>query len=124
MAPLYPRIVACDAMIIGFPVYSARECAQLATFMDRWDCMRRFEPAKRGMVIGTWGLPVMDAYDHVVEYIMLKINVHGVETVEAISACGLGGMLRGLDENRKAIILRYPKELEKSYQAGKSLVTG
>jgi hypothetical protein len=33
-------------------------------------------------------------------------------------------MLRGFDENGKAMILRFPKELEKAYQAGKSLVTG
>ena len=54
----------------------------------------------------------------------MRLWVSGIETVELLSACGFGGMLRGLDNERKGIILRFPKELEKAYQAGKSLVTG
>ena len=33
------------------------------------------------------------------------------------------GMLHGFDENKKAIILRYPEEFTKAYEAGKLLVT-
>ena len=76
------------------------------------------------MVIGTWAYPDVDTYDHVIAEITMRLWVSGVETVEAISACGFGGMLRGLDDKRKGLILRFPREMEKAYQAGKSLVTG
>ncbi len=33
-------------------------------------------------------------------------------------------MLRGLDDKKKGLILRFPKELKKAYQAGKALITG
>jgi len=123
MTDIYPKIVESDVIIIGFPVYSARECAQLSTFIDRWDCVGRLDPPKRAMVIGTWGLPTTDSYDHVIEYIIQYLNQHSVKTVEAISAGGFMGMLHGFDENKKAIILRYPDEFKKAYEAGKSLVT-
>ena len=48
----------------------------------------------------------------------------GIETVEVIAASGLMGALSGFDEKGKAIILRFPEELKKAYQAGKALVTG
>jgi multimeric flavodoxin WrbA len=120
---IYPRLAECDAIIVGFPVYSARENAQVSAFIDRWDCVGRFNPAKRAMVIGTWGLPTLDTYDYVIEYIMLYLNTHGVTPVEAVSACGFEGVLHGFDENRKAMILKYPNELKKAYEAGKGLVT-
>jgi multimeric flavodoxin WrbA len=123
MTDIYPKIAECDAIIIGFPVYSSRECAQLSTFIDRWDCIGRMDPPKRAMVIGTWGLPTTDSYDYVIEYVALYLNQHGVKTVEAISAGGFEGVLHGFDENKKAIILRHPEELKKAFEAGKSLVT-
>lgn len=130
MTDIYPKIVDADAIIIGFPNYTGRECAQLATFFDRWDCFVRFnqanwlKPGKRGMVIGTWGLADADVYDDVMENIMLLLHVHGIEPVEAISAGGFEGMLHGFDDKKKAMVLRFPKVLENAYQAGKSLVTG
>jgi multimeric flavodoxin WrbA len=123
MTDIYPKIGESDAIIIGFPIYSARECAQLSTFIDRWDCIGRFDPPKRAMVIGTWGLPTIDTYDYVIENIMLYLNAHGVQTVEAISAGGFEGILHGFDENRKATILKYPEKIKKAYEAGRSLVT-
>ena len=55
---------------------------------------------------------------------MFILKIHQVETVEAISACGLIGKLRGLDENGRAILLKYPGELEKVRNAGRALVLG
>ena len=124
LSDIYPKIVDSDAIIIGFPIYTARECAQLATFMDRWRCVGKVEPSRRAMVIGTWGYPAIDTYDHMIERLISILHLHGFETVEALSACGFSGKLGGFDENRKAMVLRFPKELEKAYQAGKSLVTG
>ena len=126
MLGIFQKIVDSDAIILGFPIYSGRECAQVAAFFDRWYCLggRRLELGGRALVIGTWGYPYVDTYDFVIAQIISVFNIFRIITVEAISACGFWGMLQGLDEKRKAIVLRFPKELEKAYQAGKSLVTG
>lgn len=130
MTELYEKIIASDAIIIGFPVYTGRECAQLSTFLDRWDCFERYkfqaslEPGRRAMVIGTWGYPYIDTYDHVMENVMLVLKLHKVETVEAISACGFEGILHGLDETRRGTIARFPAELRKAFEAGRGLVSG
>ena len=130
MTELYEKIIASDAIIIGFPIYTGRECAQLSTFLDRWDCFERFkfraslEPGRRALVIGTWGYPYIDTYDHVIENVMLVLKLHKVEAVEALSACGFEGMLHGLDEKRKGTIAQFPAELRKAFEAGVGLVTG
>jgi len=126
MPGIFQKMVDSDAIIFGFPIYSGRECAQVAAFFDRWYCLegRRIELGGRALVIGTWGYPYVDTYDFVINEIISVFNIFRIITVEAISACGFWGMLQGLDEKRKAMILRFPKELEKAYQAGKSLVTG
>ena len=127
MTPLYQKIIDSDAIIIGFPIYTGRECAQLSTFMDRWDCFERFkfggklQPGRVAMVIGTWGYAYDDTYDHIIENIMVILKLHKVETVEALSACGFEGMLHGLDEKRKGVIAKFPKELKKAYEAGAAL---
>ena len=126
MPGIFEKIIASDAIILGFPIYSGRECAQLATFFDRWYCLegRKQEQDRRALVIGTWGYPYADTYDFVMYEIISILNMFRISTVEAISACGFYGILQGLDEKRKAIILRFPRELEKAYHAGNSLVTG
>jgi len=130
MTDIYAKIVDSDAIIIGFPNYTGRECAQLATFFDRWDCFVRFkyeawlQPGKRGMVIGTWGVTDADVYDEVMENVMLLLHMHRIEPIEAISVGGCEGMLHGFDDKKKAMVLRSPNVIENTYQAGKSLVTG
>jgi multimeric flavodoxin WrbA len=130
MTDLCGKIVDTDAIIVGFPIYTGRECAQLSTFLDRWDCFERFRlkaglaPGKRALVIGTWGYDHIDTYDHVIENIISVLNLHKVVTVEAISACGFEGMLHGLDESKVGVIARYPEEMKKAFDAGVGLVTG
>ena len=130
MTDIYPKIVGSDAIIIGFPVYTARECGQLCVFFDRWRCLRKpgMETGlgldKRALVIGTWGYPYPDTYDYAIENVTTLLQASGITTVEALSACGFEGVLHGLDDKGKAMILRFPQELEKAYQAGKALVTG
>jgi multimeric flavodoxin WrbA len=127
MSPLYQKIIDSDAVIIGFPIYTGRECAQLSTFMDRWDCFERFkfgatlQPGRVAMIIGTWGYAYDDTYDHIIENIMVILKLHKVETVEALSACGFEGILHGLDEKRKGVIAKLPRELKKAYAAGVAL---
>lgn len=129
MAGIYQKIIEADALIIGFPIYTGRECAQLCTFLDRWDGYERYmlksclEPGRVAMVIGTWGYPYINTYDHVIESVISTLNLHKVETIEALSACGFEGILHGLDEKRRGVILRHPKQLKKAYAAGRGLVT-
>jgi len=128
MAGIYQKIINADALIIGFPIYTGRECAQLCTFLDRWDGYERYmlksclEPGRVAMVVGTWGYPYINTYDHVIESVISTLNMHKVETIEALSACGFEGILHGLDEKRRGVILRHPKQLKKAYAAGRALV--
>jgi len=125
MSNIYQKIIDSSAIIIGFPIYEGRESAQLSAFIDRWYCLPVAKLAgKRAMVIGTWGYPSPDIYDFIMENIINLLNARKIVTVEALSACGLSGMLNGLDDKGKAMLLRFPKELKKAYQAGKTLVTG
>jgi multimeric flavodoxin WrbA len=126
MTDIYTKIIDSHAIIFGFPIYTGRECGQLSIFLDRWYPLGayRLKGSRRAMVIGTWGYHSMDTYDDVIERIILSLLSFNIVTVEAISACGFAGMLNGLDDKGKAMILRFPRELEKAYQAGKSLVTG
>jgi len=127
MSAIYQKIIDARAIIVGFPIYTGRECAQLSTFFDRWDGYERYllksclQPGRLAMVIGTWGYPHLDTYDHVVENIISILNLHKVETVEALSASGFEGILHGLDEKRMGVIARHPQQLHKAYVAGKSL---
>ena len=58
------------------------------------------------------------------QQVCILTNGHRIEPVEAISASGFAGMLKGFDDDGKAMILRYPEELKKVYEAGRTLVTG
>ena len=129
MTAIYPRIEAADAVIVGYPIYTGREAAQMSIFFDRLDCLRgyhgqRLKPGRRGMVIVTWGYPYTDTYDHSVEQMITWLNLHRIEPVEAITACGFSGLLHGWDENHKALILRHPDELKKAYQSAWRMITG
>jgi multimeric flavodoxin WrbA len=138
MTEVYAKIQDCDLMIVGFPIYTGRESAQLSVFWDRLDCFRRYDAhedritptrllkpgQRRGMVIGTWGYTNVDTYDHVVEKMATLMNGHRIEPVEALSASGFAGLLRGFDDDGKAMILHYPAELAKAYAAGRALVAG
>ena len=151
---VYNKMLEADAILITFPVYQWREPAQLAVLMDRLDAFHRAKPKatsteallsekrsqrfqdvltmystlidspKRAMMITTWGYPYIDAYEDTMERVMNTLSQFNIEVVEAISACGFIGLLRGLDEKRNAIIIRFPHEMAKAYQAGRSLVTG
>jgi multimeric flavodoxin WrbA len=129
MTGIYQKIIDADAIIIGFPIYTGRECAQLSTFLDRWDCFERYKfqpslkPGRRAMVIGTWGYPYDDTYDFVMQNIMVILRLHSVETVEAVSACGFEGMTHGLDDGNRGVVARHPEQLHKAFEAGKGLVT-
>ena len=81
-------------------------------------------PGRRSMIIATWGLLDVNAFEDVIIRIMHILASTNLEPVEAITACGFVGKFHGLDEQGKAMILRFPEELLKVCNAGKALVTG
>lgn len=130
MPETYQKIIAADAIIIGFPIYTGWETILLTNFMERWGhyeyCIpeKRPAPSRRGMVICTWGSQGTGVYDHIIENIIRKLTFRQITVVEVLFACGLAGLLGGLDEYGKALISHYPEEMKKAYLAGRTLVTG
>lgn len=130
MPQTYQKIADADAIILGFPIYNGWESSLLTDFLERWEryepCMQedKLAPGRRGMVIGTWGYLDTGTYDHIIENVIQKLHFCQIEVVEALSACGLVGMLSGLDEEGKAIIACFPQEMKKAYLAGRTLVSG
>ena len=129
MPTLYPRIVAADAIVTGFPIYKGWETAILTAFLERWNRYENCTQATkntptRGMLVSTWGYLDTDINDHIMENIITRLNFSNVQVVEVVVACGVSGMLSGLDTDGRAIIRRFPDELAKAYAAGQTLVTG
>ncbi len=126
---IYAKIQAADAIIIGFPIINGWEGDEVTVFLERWaryhECVGTpVKPERRSMVIGTWGTLDVDTYEHIIENIASKIGMRGFPTIEAVAATGFVGLLSGLDEEGKGIVLRYPEILKEAFQAGRSLVTG
>ena len=94
MTELYGKFLGCDAFVMGFPVYTARECAQAAIFFDRLKALRtkgqmhKLANKRRGALVVTWGWPTEDSYDHVVESALFVLNLFGVDTAEVVTGSG------------------------------------
>jgi multimeric flavodoxin WrbA len=129
MTPLFDKILAADCIVVGFPIYTARECGQIAVFFDRLDGLigpgfkSRIQERKRGMIITTWGYPNIDAYEHIVEDHLMLLSIYNIEPVEALSASGFEGMLHGLDKEKSGMVLKHPECLTVAFEAGKGLVS-
>jgi len=123
---VYQKMKESDAVIFGFPIYDWRECALQAIFIERVHCFRfsPFPAGKRGMMICTWGLPYVDAYELVMERALTQLSRIRINFVEVLTACGFVGIHHGLDEKKRGIIARFPEEMTQAYQAGRSLVSG
>jgi multimeric flavodoxin WrbA len=125
MTDLYDKFLKCDAFVMGFPVYTARECSQAATFFDRLKALRskgqyqKLGRQRRGALVVTWGWPREDSYNHVVENAIFILKLFGVDTAEVVTGSGFWeayykkGMAR-LDENG----------LAQAKEAGRTLVSG
>jgi hypothetical protein len=125
----YRKIMAADAIVIGFPIYNGWEPAVLFNFMERWarheSCLYgSMKPGRRGMLVGTWGFNDPGCYDHVLDALTQKLNFRQVEVVEVIAACNVAGMFSALDEKGGPIIRHFPAEMSKAFEAGKTLVSG
>ena len=129
MPEVYKKIEEADAILVSFPVYTDWETSTLAGLIEHWTryehCLGlRLEPERRGMVIATWGTLSTRIYEHVTDHVIQNLYLRQVNVVETIIGCGFVGMYSGLDENYKGIANHFPKIMEMTYLAGRSLVTG
>jgi len=94
MTDMYRKFLEYDAFVMGFPVYTARECSQAAVFFDRLKALRtkghynKLGRIRRGGLVVTWGWPSDDSYNHVVENAAFVLKLFGVETAEVVTGCG------------------------------------
>ncbi len=94
MTGLYQRFLDCDAFVMGFPVYTSRECAQAAIFFDRLKALRtkahmaKLSRKRKGAMVVTWGWPSDDSYDHVVENAVFVLKLFGIVTAEIVTGSG------------------------------------
>jgi multimeric flavodoxin WrbA len=94
MTGLYRSFLDCDAFVMGFPVYTGRECAQAAVFFDRLKALRtkdhmgKLSRKRKGALVVTWGWPTDDSYDHVVENAVFILKLFGIVTAEIVTGSG------------------------------------
>jgi len=124
MTDLYGKFLKCDAFVMGFPIYTGRECSQAATFFDRLKALRskgqyqKLGRQRKGALVVTWGWPSEDSYNHVVENAVFVLKLFGVDTAEVVTGSGFWeayykkGMAK-LDE----------KGLAQAKEAGRALVS-
>lgn len=118
-ATMYDKLYDMDGLIVGFPIYTARENAIMANFMDRWDCLsnpdlsRKWPGGKRGLVVSTWMWPNPVAYDNIVEQMIILLRLHGVDTADALTLSGTRGKRHG-----RGVVKNHPHILETAYNAG------
>ncbi len=115
----YDKLFEMDRLILGFPIYTARENAIMANFMDRWDCFanpnlsRKMPSGKKAVVVSTWMWPNPVAYDNIVEQMIILLRLHGIETVQALTVSGTRGKRHG-----RGVVKNHPHVLETAYSAG------
>jgi len=94
MTGLYRSFLDCDAFVMGFPIYTGRECAQAAVFFDRLKALRtrdhmgKLARKRKGALVVTWGWPTDDSYDHVVENAVFILKLFGIITAEIVTGSG------------------------------------
>lgn len=120
---VYERLYAADGLIVGFPIYTARENGLMANFMDRWDCLlnphlsRRMPSGKKAVIVCSWMWPNPHAYDHVIEQMVILLKLHGIETIDVLAVSGTRGKHHG-----RGIVKHHPDIMEKAYQAGRAFL--
>ncbi|RMF98484.1 MAG: flavodoxin family protein [Candidatus Schekmanbacteria bacterium] len=123
MTEIYKKLCEADAVVIGYPIYTARESAQTAAFWDRLDCMsnkynkQRFGGRKAGTLITCWAWPEEHTYRDHMEGMMMLMGLRGIETLFAISASGCRGRAHG-----RGVVTQDEKGMEKVFQAGAKTV--
>lgn len=125
MTDLYGKFLEYDGFVMGFPVYTARECSQAAVFFDRLKALgtkgqyNKLGRIRKGGLVVTWGWPSDDAYNHVAENAAFILKMFGVETTEVVTGCGFWEAYY-----KKGTAKMDEKGMAAAQQAGRALVTG
>jgi multimeric flavodoxin WrbA len=125
MTDIYRRLLECDAFVLGFPVYTARECSQAAAFLDRLKALRttahykKLGKLRKGALVVTWGWPTENAYNHVVENVSFILKLYGVETAEIVTGSGFWEAYY-----KKGTAKMDSSGMVQAQKAGQALVTG
>jgi multimeric flavodoxin WrbA len=125
MTDLYRKFLECDAFVMGFPVYTARECGQAAIFFDRLKALRskgqyaKLAKQRKGALVVTWGWPTEDSYDHVVENAVFVLRLFGVNTTEVVTGSGFWDAYY-----KKGVVKLDEKGIAQAKKAGRALVSG
>ncbi len=125
MTELYSKFLGCDAFVMGFPVYTARECAQAAIFFDRLKALRtkahmpKLANKRKGALIVTWGWPAEDSYEHVAENAVFVLRLFGVHIAEVVVGCGFWEAYY-----KKGTAKLDSRGMEQAKEAGRALVSG
>jgi multimeric flavodoxin WrbA len=125
MNQLYQKILDSDGLIYGFPIFTSRESALSAAFLDRMSALRsplhisKLKEMKPGVLVSTWGWPSSDSYDHVVEFVAMVLSMFKIDTVEVVTGSGFWGAYH------KGKIDQLAKDgLREAFAAGQRLVSG
>lgn len=119
MTDIYRKLSSADAVVIGFPIYTARESSQTAVFWDRLDCMsnkynkERFGARKAGALITSWAWPETETYRDHMEGMLTLMGLRGIESLFCISASGCRGKAHGW-----GVVVQDKKGMEKVFSAG------
>lgn len=121
MERLYERFQECDAFVLGFPVYSGRECSHLTLVLDRLFALsdpwgQRKWKKRRGVIVATWGWPSPDIYAPVVHNIAFILRHFGIQTIEIVTGCGFWDAAYA-----KGTAAQNTEKLEPARAAGKAL---
>jgi multimeric flavodoxin WrbA len=125
MTDLYEKFLECDGFVMGFPVYTARECSQAAVFFDRLKALgtkgqyNKLGRIRKGGLVVTWGWPSDDSYNYVAENAAFILKMFGVETTEVVTGCGFWEAYY-----KKSTAKMDKKGMAAAKQAGRALVTG
>jgi multimeric flavodoxin WrbA len=124
MTDLYRKFLACDAFVMGFPVYTGRECSQAATFFDRLKALRskgqyqKLGRQRKGALVVTWGWPSEDSYNHVVENAVFVLKLFGVDTAQIVTGSGFWEAYY-----KKGVVKLDEKGMVQAKEAGRALVS-
>jgi multimeric flavodoxin WrbA len=125
MIYLYRRLLECDAFILGFPIYTARECSQVAIFFDRLKALggpkqyaKVTQKLRKGAIVATWGWPSDFLYKGVVENTAFLLRHFGIEVAEIVTGSGFWDAYYA-----KGSALLDKKGMAQARAAGKALVS-
>ena len=125
MTEMYRKFLECDAFVMGFPIYTARECGQAAIFLDRLKALRtkgqynKLGRIRKCALVVTWGWPSENAYNHIVETAAFVLKLYGVETAEVVTGSGFWEAYY-----KKGTAKMDAKGMARAKEAGRTLVTG